>query len=398
MSADGDAPVTHEVVIVRRRSGGEDEGHHGGAWKIAFADLMTAMMTFFLVMWLLNISDKEKITKIATYFNPTKLSEKTPSVKGVDEPIEEETSKRADSKDYRPPVEDSKEDHKAKMEEEKGDGKAKKGDPKKAEEELFNDPYGVLARMALKAMERGELANGGTKQGDELLPGGEAYRNPFEPYAADKPLAEQPAPATPDAAGVEARVSAKTAEGEAAKEAAPADAGTPSNPASATPADPAKAAEEKAAVDGLAKDIVKSLEGLTSQNTPNIEVQKTDEGLLVSLMDDFRFGMFGLSSATPAPEVVVVMERIAKVLAGRPGQIVLRGHTDGRPFKSGRNDNWRLSMDRARVAFYMLTRGGLDEKRIERIEGHADHTLKVSGDPNAAGNRRIEILLKVPKT
>ena len=54
-----------------------------------------------------------------------------------------------------PPVEEPKEDHKAKLEEAKGDGKAKKGDPKKAEEELFNDPYGVLARMALKAMERG---------------------------------------------------------------------------------------------------------------------------------------------------------------------------------------------------------------------------------------------------
>jgi chemotaxis protein MotB len=86
------------------------------------------------------------------------------------------------------------------------------------------------------------------------------------------------------------------------------------------------------------------------------------------------------------------------VLADRPGQIVIRGHTDGRPFKSGRNDNWRLSMDRARVAFYMLTRGGLEESRVERVEGHADHTLKVPGDPNAAQNRRIEILLKVPKT
>lgn len=388
MSADGDGPVNHEVVIVRRRSGGEDEGHHGGAWKIAFADLMTAMMTFFLVMWLLNISDKEKITKIATYFNPTKLSEKTPSVKGVHEPMEQETSKKADSKDYMPPVEEPK-DHKAKMEVERGDGKEKKGDQKKAEEELFNDPYGVLAKMALKAMSRGELANGGTKEGEELLPGGEAYRNPFEPYAEDKPLVEQPPAAQPDQ-GVEAKVAAKTDE---AKEATP--PGEPPAPQSA--AEAAKAAEDKVVVQGLAKDIVTSLEGLTSQNTPNIEVQKVDDGLLVSLMDDSKFGMFGLSSATPVPEVVVVMERIAKVLADRPGQIVLRGHTDGRPFKSGRNDNWRLSMDRARVAFYMLTRGGIDEKRIERIEGHADHTLKVPGDPNAAQNRRIEILLKVGK-
>ncbi len=44
-----DAQVPHEVVIVRRRGGDGEEGHHGGAWKIAFADLMTAMMAFFLV-------------------------------------------------------------------------------------------------------------------------------------------------------------------------------------------------------------------------------------------------------------------------------------------------------------------------------------------------------------
>jgi chemotaxis protein MotB len=344
-------------------------------------------MTFFLVMWLLNISDKEKITKIATYFNPT-LSDKRANPKGVHDPKEAEEAPGAETK---APVEQdpqSKKDNKAKREESQGDGEEKKGDPKKAEEELFNDPYGVLAKMALKAMSRGELANGGTKEGEEmLLPGGEAYRNPFEPYAADKPLAEQPPAesAAPDRVTASAEAKVSTAPEDAAKDAS-------------TPEAVAKAAAGQAEAQGLAKDIVKSLEGLTSANTPNIEVQKVDDGLLVSLTDDFKFGMFGLSSATPVPEVVVVMERIAKVLSSRPGQIVIRGHTDGRPFKSGRNDNWRLSTDRARVAFYMLTRGGLPEDRVERVEGHADHTLKVPGDPNAAQNRRIEILLKVPKT
>src|SRR5690554_2952393 len=79
--SNGDAP--HEVVIVRRRRGDGDDGHHGGAWKIAFADLMTAMMAFFLVMWLVNVSDKEKIQQIATYFNPMKLNSKTQTRKGV---------------------------------------------------------------------------------------------------------------------------------------------------------------------------------------------------------------------------------------------------------------------------------------------------------------------------
>jgi chemotaxis protein MotB len=91
------------------------------------------------------------------------------------------------------------------------------------------------------------------------------------------------------------------------------------------------------------------------------------------------------------------MEKVAKVLGTRDGKIVVRGHTDARPFRTERNNNWRLSMDRAQVAYYMLARGGITETRFDSIEGHADRSLKIPTDPNAAENRRIEILLKVPK-
>jgi len=49
--------VPNEVVIVRRKGGGEGEAHKSSAWKIAYADFMTAMMALFLVMWLVNASD-----------------------------------------------------------------------------------------------------------------------------------------------------------------------------------------------------------------------------------------------------------------------------------------------------------------------------------------------------
>ena len=92
----------------------------------------------------------------------------------------------------------------------------------------------------------------------------------------------------------------------------------------------------------------------------------------------------------------VVMERIAKLLQTRPGPLVVRGHTDGRPFRSANYDNWRLSSARAHMAYYMLVRGGVDEKRFARVEGYADRSLKVPIDPEAAQNRRIEILLRRP--
>ncbi len=47
------------------------EGHHGGAWKVAYADFVTAMMAFFLLMWLLNATTEDQRKGIADYFNPT---------------------------------------------------------------------------------------------------------------------------------------------------------------------------------------------------------------------------------------------------------------------------------------------------------------------------------------
>ena len=72
-----------EIVIIRRKGGGDDDGHHGGVWKIAFADFMTAMMAFFLVLWIVNSSSKETRSSIARYFNPVKLADTTPARKGL---------------------------------------------------------------------------------------------------------------------------------------------------------------------------------------------------------------------------------------------------------------------------------------------------------------------------
>lgn len=59
----------HPIVVVRRRkSKGHGGGHHGGSWKIAYADFMTAMMAFFLVMWLISISSPKELAQIADYF------------------------------------------------------------------------------------------------------------------------------------------------------------------------------------------------------------------------------------------------------------------------------------------------------------------------------------------
>jgi chemotaxis protein MotB len=63
--------ATRPIVIVKRRKSGGG-GHHGGAWKVAYADFVTAMMAFFLVMWLVTSVNKEQRAAIFEYFkNPS---------------------------------------------------------------------------------------------------------------------------------------------------------------------------------------------------------------------------------------------------------------------------------------------------------------------------------------
>jgi len=58
-------------IIVRKAVAAGHAPHHGGAWKVAYADFVTAMMAFFLLLWLLGMTDEQKRKGIADYFTPT---------------------------------------------------------------------------------------------------------------------------------------------------------------------------------------------------------------------------------------------------------------------------------------------------------------------------------------
>src|SRR5688572_17853468 len=74
----GDGPL---IIKRIKKSGGE--GHHGGAWKVAYADFVTAMMAFFLLMWLINTTDPEQKRGIAEYFAPASVSPTTSGSGGI---------------------------------------------------------------------------------------------------------------------------------------------------------------------------------------------------------------------------------------------------------------------------------------------------------------------------
>ena len=405
----------HEIIIIKRHGGGHEDGHHGGAWKIAYADFVTAMMAFFLVMWLLSANEKTKAA-IVKYFNPIQLVESTPQPPGLGDPSEKSPSpKKAspkpapdkDAKDAKEPGAAKEAESKEPEPKESAKGAAAKAEDAKKEEAkkddaaLFRDPYAALteigakdappSRGGTKAPNDGNKGGAGTAAAAEGH-GGDAFRDPFDPVAmaprgdiegaaesgrgeaavAPPPSAPQPAPVPPAGA------------------APAADQGV--GPSSAPlPAEPAgRAAELKTRIDAL----MKSVAAASSGPQPKIDVKATAEGVLIGLTDDAKFSMFASASAEPSPRTVTLMEKIGHLLKGQKGQIVLRGYTDSRKYRSTTYDNWRLSSARADMAHYMLVRGGVDDARFERIEGYADRKPRNAKDPESPENRRIEILLR----
>ena len=77
MAANDIAPIIIKKVV----KGGH--GHHGGAWKVAYADFVTAMMAFFLLLWLLNATTDDQKKGIADYFTPATVSKSKSGAGGV---------------------------------------------------------------------------------------------------------------------------------------------------------------------------------------------------------------------------------------------------------------------------------------------------------------------------
>ncbi|KQS65134.1 flagellar motor protein MotB [Rhizobium sp. Leaf371] len=382
----------NEIIIIKRHAAAHG-GSHGGAWKIAYADFMTAMMAFFLVMWLINASNPKTKAAIASYFNPVQLTQQEPSEKGVKEPAKdaqgEETQARSKVDGNQP----------------KSGGSAKSGEDESAtsgeetkysDADFFENPYSVLSEIASEVGRETNISSKGDGGASTSGPatgasGGEAYRDPFDPDFWAKQVELKKVAETGSAAGDKTGNGAADNVGDGKSE-AKGDAMVAANDP-ATPKPAPSVAETKAASE-LKEAIEKEIGGAAGKLAEGLLVTPTEGGLLVSISEQSNTPMFGLGSAVPERETVLAMEKIGKLLSTRSGAIAIRGHTDARPFKAGGYDNWRLSADRAQSAYYMLIHGGLAEDRVSQISGFADRRLQVPEDPNAAANRRIEILIQ----
>lgn len=389
MSADPTDPRA-EIVIVRRKSGGFDEGHHGGAWKIAYADFVTAMMAFFLVMWLINASNEATRAQVASYFNPIKLTDSSTAKRGLTEPKETFKTKQ-------PPAG-----------EEAAEPKANEMTLAQ-EDKLMHDPQRILASLAAKDKDAAMIA---AVSEAEPSPLPDDF-DPFEPQTwqsvPEKPVEHQmaepgnePLPDTkhsdlatkePPEFKAEELKPLENSPSEPIKELAKEEIHPDAKPTPEAIEDKKPSNETIAAAAAIRAEILSRF-GAGNQPLPaNLDVEPTFEGVLISLTDKHEFGMFALGSAEPDPKLVTLIATIAGVLNGKQGFVVVRGHTDARPYRNKKYDNWQLSTARAHMAVYMMERGGLDATRIRRVEGHADRELKDPGNPQSERNRRIEILL-----
>ena len=106
-------------IIIKKVKKGGHGGHHGGAWKVAYADFVTAMMAFFLLMWLLNMTSEEKRIRLSMYFKHfslfqdggTSIMGKTSSIMSEAGPTQQQVFKEQGdvilNKDFEKSIEES---------------------------------------------------------------------------------------------------------------------------------------------------------------------------------------------------------------------------------------------------------------------------------------------------
>lgn len=350
------APIIKKYEIV-------EGGHHGGAWKVAYADFVTAMMAFFLLMWLLNATTEDQRKGLADYFAPTNLLSHASS--GVGLPFGGKT-----------PFE--------------------KG-------ELVSD-RGAKAIIEGKSQAQPQPDDPDADEGPQRIAGGRTARPPGGDGAEDgttKIHREVPPRTAPGQPGGTATAAARTQSQALGSAQALANAGDGSK-ADAAPPNP-DAASLKASAERREKllfeqagaqirDAIQAdpkLREIAGQLT----IDMTPEGLRIQLLDEEKRAMFASGGAQMADHAKQLLQKVAAVLAKLPESISIAGHTDATPFKGTDRSNWELSADRANATRRLLAEAGLPEERFRSVTGNADRDPLLPADPFAAANRRIAIVV-----
>jgi chemotaxis protein MotB len=333
-------------IVIRREEVVEGEGH-GGAWKVAYADFVTAMMAFFLLMWLLNATTEEQRKGLADYFSPNAVLSHNSS--GTGQPFGGKTA--------------------------------------------FSEGAMVSDRGAVEAtVGEHPVVDPADPDDSDTVAQPRPHRDDVDSKAPDQggrmAMQPQPAPAheiavvRPEKPGVAV---ANKADG--------------TNPSEADlRAEQQK--REKHAFDQAAQQIREavSADPQLADLAKQLQIDITPDGLRIQILDAEHEAMFPLGSTVPNDHARLLLQKVASVLARMTQDISISGHTDAAPFTGSGRSNWELSADRANATRRLLEDAGLQESRIRSVTGNAEHDLLVPSDPLAAANRRIsiQVLRSVP--
>jgi chemotaxis protein MotB len=342
MRGNSDRKGKNEVLI--RKEEVVEGGHHGGSWKVAYADFVTAMMAFFLLMWLLNATTEEQRKGLADYFSPNSVLSHNSS--GMGQPFGGRTA--------------------------------------------FSDGA-MLSDLGTPQVTVGQqpVVDDIQDDGSDVIIQSRPHRDDSksqEPDLSGKPPPSKPPP----------RVAQKSPPaGVAATTVAPpgtAEAGRKPNEAEVRAELQRKEKEEFERAAQQVRDAVASDPQL-AELARQLAIDMTPEGLRVQIRDADREAMFPLGSAVPSERAKLLLQKVASVLARMSQDISIAGHTDAAPYAGTGFTNWELSADRANATRRLLVDAGLQESRVRSVTGNAQRDLAVPSDPLAAANRRISIVV-----
>lgn len=355
--------ATTKTNIIRKVEITEEAGHHGGAWKVAYADFMTAMMAFFLLLWILSSADEQKLRGIAEYFTNATMPNGTGLLDGAT---------------FGPP----------------GTLNASRGaivargttfgeidDPSPAQWEVMDVTDTAHPDETRKGTYKGVYDNpaGGAPSETERPEEGAAVAG----GAGETPDAHATQAAAADIAS-DTPADGKTAAAQAAAEAA------------------AARARELHAADTAEFQALEAQLRQAMQENPdlkplekNVIFERTPDGLRIQVVDQQGQPMFNTGSTEMRSATRELMEKLGESLATMANPMVISGHTDAVPFTNRKAyDNWDLSSDRANAMRRVLLKSGVEPARITRVSGMADTELLVPDNPLDPSNRRITVLLK----
>ncbi len=371
MSKKGGARGNDKPTIVIRKEEVVEGGHHGGAWKVAYADFVTAMMAFFLLMWLINATTEAQRRGLADYFSKSNIF--SHQMSGSGKPFGGKT-----------PFEDGA------LVSDRGAAKVTTGTAQVTPEPEDNDSD-TEAQARPPHLPGDEVAPDEDASGPGSGRTGTAQSRLDATGTGVAEIRIDERPAAQAAAAAQAKAPAEAAEAMAPFGASEAKAAQLMAEQQAR----AAARAEHAAFEHAAQEIrqaVRSDPGLASL-ARQLAIDETPDGLRIQILDEDKKPMFATGSADPNESARHLLEKIAPVLAGLHEGISVAGYTDAAPYRGTGKSNWDLSTERANATRRQLQEFGLDEARFRSVTGHADRDPLLPADPLAAANRRIAIVV-----